>query len=219
MITAAVAPLQAQVTTLQNQLAALPQGAAPAVFIHSPNLQGSAKEQLQRIVRATGGTCTGLGTLTGRPMNSDPISSNNVSGISCTGFYFTISGAATASDTAVVQPLQGNLTVWYDGPNCTGNAYVSVAQLNDQSLSAGALANGAVFRAYQNGADDPMNAASYLMLKPGTAVSDPVLMSSLANLQCTAQGGISFDVYQLAANDETVSGVPSAPIPGPVTVQ
>lgn len=219
LISAAVAPLQQQVTTLQGQVATLQSAgaAAPAVFIKAPNMPAAKVARQLSNKAGSGPTCTGLGTLTGRPTSSDPISSDDVSGVSCTGYYFTVSGAATSSDNAIVQGLQGNLPVWYDAPNCTGNAYVTVGA-GSQSLSNGALANGAVFRAYLASADDPTNTASYLMLQPGTASSEPTLLSELQNGQCGAVSVTQFVVYELATNDQTVSGVPSAPIPGPVTI-
>ena len=202
MIASAIAPLQQQLNTLQSST-------APAVFIKAPNAPAiSVKAMLRGTTQKTQSTppCTGLGTLTGRPDTSDPIASNLISGVSCAGYYYTISGAATSAQQAVVQPLSGALTVWFDSPNCQGNAYVSLNSGN-QSVSPGAVANGAVFTV----------AGTYWMLKPGTAVSDPAILSSYQSGQCSAFSG-SWDMYQLAPNDQTVSGVPSAPIPGPVTI-
>src|SRR5256885_1960993 len=213
--------LQQQVTDLQTQVATLQHSAAPAVFIRAPNapavkLAPRASDKITAFATSAASTCTGLGTLTGRPSDSDPIKSDNVSGVSCAGFYFTVSGGAASTATALVQPLQSALAVWFDSPNCTGSAYVSVANGSAQSLSSGALANGAVFRAYA-AVNDPTDVSSYWMLKPGTAKVAPLLLSYLQGLQCSATS-LSFDVYQLEPNDPTVSGVPSAPIPGPVTI-
>jgi hypothetical protein len=201
MIAAAIAPLQQQINSMQPS-------ASPAVFIKAPNAPAVkvASQMHGDKSQSAPPSCTGLGTLTGRPSTSDPIASNLISGISCTGYYYTISGAATSAQQAVVQPLSGALTVWFDSPNCQGNAYVSLNSGN-QSVSPGAVANGAVFTV----------AGAYWMLKPGTAVSDPAILSSYQSGQCSAFSG-SWDMYQLAPNDQTVSGVPSAPIPGPVTI-
>lgn len=209
MITAAVTPLQQQIATLQGQVSTLQQAQTPAVFIRAPNAPAIAIRAQLRGTSAktttTTTTCTGLGTLTGRPNNSDPITSNDLAGVSCTGYYFTVSGAATASDTAVVQPLASTLFVWFDAPNCTGNAYVTIGS---GSLSNGALANGVVFTV----------GTSYFMLKPGTASAQPNLLSDWQGGSCSNTTVSKLVVYPLAPNDPTVSGVPSAPVTGPVTI-
>lgn len=213
MIASAIAPLQSQIATLQSQVGA----SAPAVFIKAPNAPAvKAASQMRGTSQkaTTQPSCTGLGTLTGRPSNSDPIASDLISGVSCTGYFFTISAAATSAQQAIVQPLQGNLSVFFDAPNCAGNAYVAVST---SGVSQGALANGAVFRVPTN-PDDPTVASTYWMLQPGTTSSQPVILSQYQNGQCNAVSISQFVVYQLAPNNQTVSGVPSAPVQGPVTI-
>lgn len=216
--------LAQQVSALQGQVAAMQQSAAaaPAVFIRAPNAPAPKAARQGVSIKTTSPSCSGLGTLTGRPSDSDPISSDDISGISCTGYYFTVSGAATSSDNAIVQPLLSTIAVLYDSPNCAGNAYVALGSgftWNGVAagVSSGAVANGAVFRVYMNGSNDPTNAASYLMLKGGTALSNPLIQSVLVNSACQPFNS-SLGVYELAPNDQTISGVPSAPIPGPVTI-
>lgn len=205
LINTAVAPLQQQITTLQSEVAA--SGATPAVFIHAPNAPTVTIKAQLRNKAASAPTCTGLGTLTGRPSDSDPIASNLISGISCAGYYFTLSGAATSADTSSVQPVPSQIPVWFDAPNCSGNAYVTVGA-GVQSVSAGALANGAVFT---------VNGTAY-MLSPGAAPAQPALLSQYVNGSCNAVNVAQLVVYPLAANDPTVSGVPNGSIQGPVTI-
>lgn len=203
-----ITTLQSQVAQLQTEVAAL--GAAPAVFIKAPNAPTvKVAEQMRTASQkaTTTSSCTGLGTLTGRPSNSDPIASNLISGVSCAGYYYTLNGAATSADTSTVQPLEASLPVWFDSPGCAGNAYVTVGA-GSQSLSVGALANGAVFTV--NG--------TYWMLKPGTASAQPNLLSEFVNGNCINNSVSQLVVYPLAPNDQTVSGVPNAPIQGPVTI-
>lgn len=219
LISQAVTPLQNQIATLQSQVGALQSSssAAPAIFIRAPNAPAVKVASQPRGVsaKATPSTCTGIGTLTGRPNNSDPLSTDNISGVSCTGYYFTISGAATSADSAIVQPAPAAVTIGYDGPGCTGNAY-ALASFNGTGITEGAVANGAVFRAY-SGTNDPTNPSSYLMLKAGTTLSSPNILSVLQGSSCSSFSG-QLSGYPLVTNDQTVSGVASAPIPGPVTI-
>lgn len=213
LIAQALAPVQQQVSTLQSQVSALQGSATPAVFIRAPNAPAIAIKAQARGTsqKATAPTCTGLGTLTGRPTDSDPLATDDISGVSCTGYYFTVSGAATSAQSADIQGPPSGVRVWFDAPNCTGNAYVTINPSG--GLSQGALANGAVFTI-----GDPTVAANYLMLKPGTASSQPNLQSDLQNGACTNTAVSQLVVYPLVTNDSTVSGVPSAPIAGPVTI-
>lgn len=211
MITQAVTPLQQQITALQNQVNGM--GPAPAVFIRAPNAPAIAIKAQQRGTsqKAATTTCPGIGTLTGRPNDSDPIATNYISGVSCTGYYFTVSGAATSASSATVQPAPAVVTIGFDAPNCTGNAYV-IASFNGTSISQAALANGAVMTT-----GNPAVAANYWMLKPGTAVTTPNFLSILNGTTCSSWSG-SISAYALVPNDPTVSGVSNAPIPGPVTI-
>lgn len=207
--------LQQQVATLQGEVATLQGSTAPAVFIKDPNgpaVKVQVRHQLSDKATGSTSTCTGLGTLTGRPANSDPITTDLISGVSCTGFYFTVSSAATSAENAVVQPLPPSVAVFYDAPGCTGNAYVAAPgtfQWNgvDVAISNGALANGAVFTV----------GASYEMLNTGISPTSVSVQSLQVNGSCSAFSTV-LSLYPLAPNDPTVSGVPSAPIPGPVTI-
>lgn len=212
LISQAVAPLEQQVTTLQADISTLQQSSAPAVFIRTPNSAPVAiKSQHGTSQKTTSTTCSGLGTLTGRPTDSDPLATDDISGVSCTRYYFTVSGAATSAQNGYIQGPPASVRVWFDAPNCTGNAYVTISPSG--GLSEGALANGAVFTV-----GDPTVATNYLMLKPGTASSQPNLQSDLQAGACTNTTISQLVVYALVPNDSSVSGIPSAPIPGPITI-
>lgn len=226
LIAQAVTPLQQQVTSLQTQVTTLQQGAAPAIFIQAPNAP-SVKMQIraQLSAKATGTTsaptCTGLGTLTGRPADSDPIVSNNLSGVSCTGYYFTVSAAATSSAQGYIQPLSPQIAVLYSAPGCTGQPYVGVGQLPYtwdgvplQGVAEGALGAGAVFTIGSPGGGDP---SAYWMLPAGAASASLNMESAYWQGQCIA-ATFTLTAYPLQTNDAATSGVPSAPIPGPVTI-
>lgn len=215
MITQATTPLENQITALQSQVAAIQSAAEPAVFIKAPNapaVKVQLKSQLRNKSTSTSTTtCTGLGTLTGRPDSSDPLSTDNISGVSCAGYYFTVSGAATSTDNAVIQPPPPSVAIGYDSPGCTGNAY-ALESFNGTGITQGAVANGAVFTV-----GDPTSPANYLMLKAGTASTTPNILSVLQKGSCISFSG-TLSGYALVTNDSTASGVPSAPIPGPVTI-
>jgi len=208
--------LQQQVTTLQGEVATLQGSAAPAVFIQAPNAPAvklQLRHQTSDKSTSTASTCTGLGTLTGRPPTSDPISSDDISGISCTGYYFTVSGAATSAQMAQVQPLPSSIAIFFDAPNCAGNASVTAPGTftwngKDAGISNGATANGAVFT----------SGSTYYMLKAASTAGSTLVQSVLIGGGCNAFSGTLKPTYALATNDQSVSGVPSAPIPGPVTI-
>ena len=210
MINAAVAPLQQQVNTLQSELANV--GQSPAVFIRAPNAPTvTLKRQVSTSQKfSPSSSCTGLGTLTGRPTTSDPITSNLISGVSCSGYYFTVSAAATSAQNAYIQGLLSEASIYLDAPNCTGNAYIGVGF---QGLSQGAVSNGAVFAS-----PEPYTTTQviYMLTAGETPVS--VNAESYWNGGCFPASGTAMVLYALVPNDPTVSGVPSAPIPGPVMI-
>ena len=226
LINSAVAPLQQQVASLQTEVTSLQQAAAPAVFIQAPNapavkMQVHAQLSAKATGSTTASTCTGLGTLTGRPADSDPIVSNNLSGVSCTGYYFTVSGAATSSADGYIQPLSSGIAVLYTAPGCTGQPYVGVGQLSYtwngvplQGVAQGALAAGAVFTIGSPGGSDP---SAYWMLPAAATATSINMESAYWQGQCVP-ATFTLTAYQLQTNDSTSSGVPSAPIPGPVTI-
>lgn len=219
LIASAIAPLQAQVNTLQTQVNALEGQTAPAVFIQAPNGPTVAVKRQrnfgQKTSTTTTSTCTGLGTLTGRPRSSDPIESNNLSGISCTGYYFTVSGSATSAQTSYIQGVAPEINVWWTNANCTGNPYVAAGGTGMLGpVSSGAIANGFVFTTI----DPTTGNLVYWMLKAGTtAASANVLSVQSGTAGCNPATG-PLSLYAVVPNDQTVSGIPSAAIPGPVTI-
>lgn len=230
MITAAVTPLQSEITTLQSQVQAL-QGTAGStsarVFITAPNASAVTALVRQAVTRGTASTtCTGIGTLTGRPATSDPMTSDVYSGISCTGYYFDISGSV-AGGTSDIQQTQ--FEIGFDGANCTGDAYIVPWGAQPQLpllAQAGAVFTAAPSDAFGMRGADWSNAANYWYLKAGTS---PVAFTAASfyayNQGCLAAGDERLPsplntqaAYPIAANDASVTGIPSAPIPGPVLI-
>ena len=205
---------------LQAQVAAIP---SPAVYIKAPNAPNI--QMVRRTTESVGGGSTQAQTaalpspcnwtLTGRPPTSDPIQSDTYSGISCAGYYFNISGAATSNDDATVQQLGGNQYVAFDAANCTGNAYVI-------DLPAVAVVNGIVFGMNPQDpnfqGNDPSNPAYYWYVPAAEAVSTVSMLSEWQPGVGCSNNTASLTGYSALTNDPSVTGIPSAPIPGPVLI-
>lgn len=208
--------------TLQTQVAAIP---SPAVYIKAPN--APSIQMVRRTTESVGGGSTQAQTaalpspctwtLTGRPTSSDPLQSNIYSGVSCTGYYFDISGAATASDQGIIQGLVG-AEIDFDGTNCTGNAYV-------RAVPQTAIVNGFVFGlnpqdpGFQG--TDPSNPAYYWYVPAGETPTTVQSLSMWRNgAGCSNNPSVAAlnEAYPILPNDSSVTGIPSAPVPGPVLI-
>lgn len=206
-------------TSLKAQVDAI---GSPAVYIKAPNAPTVTVNR--RMTESVGGGSTSITaaalpspctwTLTGRPTSSDPLQSNIYSGVSCSGYYFNISSAPTASDSGILQQpdtTSGQITLYFDQPGCVGNPYI-------YGLSAAAMAQGAVMRVDATGADPTgVDPNTYYYLPPGSSPSPVATQSAMYKGSCTGlitTGG----QYKLLPNDPTVTGVPSAPIPGPISI-
>lgn len=211
MINASIAPLQREISQLQS-------AAQPAVYIQAPNQPAVSTKEHRH---AAGAACTGLGTLTGRPDSSDPLQTDNLSGVSCTGYYFTVSGAATSSDFAYVQPLPPSVGAAYTAPDCGGTPYLLASSSTISwngvyvlGATQSAVGNGAVFTLGSSGGAIPL---AYWMLPAGATAANINMLSFYFQGQCE-EFSFTLPAYELLPNDPTTSGVPSAPIPGPVTI-
>lgn len=220
MIATAVQPLQQQVATLQAQVQALQSqgGTRPAVFITAPN----APVATRSITRAGPNTCTSIGTLTGRPTQSDAIRGTIYSGLSCTLYNFNITGAATAADSGLIQPLSGGVDVDFTGANCTGNAFVR----STGSVSPLAVASGVVFTLNPqdtSGAGmqfaDYSNPANYWYIPAGQPMdtTTPIVSSWQSSGCFAANVGTAFG-WAALPNDPVITGIQSAPVQGPVLI-
>ncbi|MGH8127858.1 MAG: hypothetical protein ACRETC_05755 [Gammaproteobacteria bacterium] len=212
--------LKTELATDEATIASLKASSA-AVFIRAPN--APTVKVMRRSTESVGGSNTAITkaalpspctwTLTGRPTSSDPMQSDVVSGVSCSGYYFNISGAASASDNAYLQPL--NTAVYFDGTNCTGTAYVS-------NIPATAITGGIVFGLNPNDGftqSDALNSAYYWYIPANSALQFVPMQSNWnpgANSCTNAAGDVSG--YIAIQNDPTVTGIANAPIQGPVLV-
>lgn len=239
---AAVATLQSDVKTLQSQVAALQaqpsgSGSTPAVYIVAPNDKAAnavARDAYQALMRrrtteavatTTATTqavtpCTGIGTLTGRPFNSDALGSNKLSGKSCTGYLFNISTALTG-EYGYIQPLlTGQLL--FTGMNCSGDMYVSPYWYKNgvPTFTEEGVNDGAVFTFDPNNLG-PNDTSTYYMVQAGETATTGLTMASLwdtAANSCQSTTIDSIATFLVQPNNSTTTGIGSAPVAGPVTV-
>lgn len=216
-------------TSLKAQVAAI--GSA-AVYIKAPNATAYSARSASRRTESVGGSntgvmpaattgCPGIGTLTGRPTSSDPLQSSIASGISCTGYYFDVSMAATSSEYGYIQWVPATAQLAWDGTNCTGNMYVGI-----NGFGTGAATNGAVFRWAPGGegaagltASSEADTSTYYEVKPGAAQTVTVLSTNGgADSTCTPATISGFVGYAVIPNNVTDSGIESAPIQGPIVI-
>lgn len=217
-----VASLQQTVTQQGQEITALQSssgsGAASGLYltISAPNAHTASLSTMSVggssggvHTDATGTTCTGLGTLTGHPNTSDPISSNVLSGYSCSGYLFNVTGSVTGG-VSDIQPLASGIELDFTGTNCTGNVYV-------RNVPAAAIANGIVFAFNASGTIDYTNAANYYYV-PAGQTAEQVTMLSFYNGSCQniTGGGTVLKGYPVSPNDPTVTDIDSAEIAGPV---
>ncbi|HET8552714.1 MAG TPA: hypothetical protein VFM97_09605 [Gammaproteobacteria bacterium] len=154
-----------------------------------------------------------LGTLTAHPNNSDPRATNQLAGISCSGYNYQIS-AATAAENAVIAGLPNEQQLLFTGAGCTGDVYLNWASVADQ-------VGGEVFAAaiFSDGrADWLTDPNAYKMLKAGTQPTSITYLSHSDGTNCydSPAANTQQEAYAVVANDVAITNLPSAPIPGPV---
>lgn len=217
-----------QIAALQAAVGSLSGAARPAVFITAP--AASFAKAMGRSLKPAAleeSSCSGLGTLTGRPDSSNPITSNLLAGVSCSGYLYVISQASTGDDQAVVQGIPISSLYW-TANDCTGPAYV---QRNSTLLSTEVFISGAVFRLTGSPAEptDPSVASNYLYVPAGATPVSVVAGSFLVNDGPNAQRCVSYSEFStppptidsaiaVLPNDPAVTGIPSAPIAGPISI-
>lgn len=102
-----------------------------------------------------------------------------------------------------------------------GNFYV-LSNFNNTGLSAGAATSGMVFFFDTTNLGQPpnstsaANAAYYWYVAAGTTPTSMTFQSIWTNGGCLAWNGAPLPGYAVLSNDSTVTGVASAPRPGPV---
>lgn len=206
--------------------AALKAVPAPSVFIHGASL--TTADGARRTLAVTGCVSVAtLGTLTGRPRTSNPIADGEESGISGKGYYFTISGAPTANDCGDIATVPANVTIYFSDASCHTPEGVT-------GMSKQAIAQGFVFHSDLDGTDPGFtDAGHYWTLAANTAPvsmsyqslttsSDGIHITCLATYNngagSSANNSGTITAYPVVNNDPTVTGIPNAPVQGPLTV-
>jgi hypothetical protein len=226
--TTQIAALQEAMTSLKSQVDTFSARPRPAVFVQAPRAANVSALKFGRTSSASTSECTGLGTLTGRPDSSNPITSNLLAGVSCTGYVYVMTQAATAADHGLLQSLPVASLFWTSS-DCTGPAYVS-PNYAAGSLSGGVFVNGVVFRRTGSPAapTDPNDASTYLYV-PANAPGVTVTPGSFINRQTNTETCVSYAAFtvppqpvdaavQVLVNDPVVTGLPSEPIAGPIVI-
>jgi hypothetical protein len=221
-----VSDLQATVADLKATVKTIPKTNAAAdlyLAIKAPNVNHAANARHRAMAlglsqrEEAANPCTTLGTLTGHPRTSSPIHSNALAGISCTGYLFTVSAAAEG-ETAYIQPFADNpprakypdrVGVYFTTDNCTGTAY-----LRDSETTAALRAHGGVFARVVSaeGLDDPN---AYFYVPANAPVKKNITTASRDSGGCEP-AHFTMDAYKVLVNDPSITGIDSAPIPGPV---
>ncbi len=217
----AIADLQSGQQANQTAIADL-QSSSTAVSslklaIVAPNAMAARRARLRAPNTSTASppACLTIGTLTGHPQTSDPISSGVLSGISCTGYYFNVSEAPASAD-GDLQELTNGVLVGFDGAGCTGNAYVEPGA----QFAAVSVESGVVFvmdTANAGGTPDYANAANYWYVPAAESETSYTAASYyLFGTGCHSAQPVQTGGFMAAANDSAVTGEISAPIAGPV---
>lgn len=208
---------------LQTQVTALSSGPRPTIFVTAPRspavrameAKRAATSGVRGAANAGEAACNGLGTLTGQPDTSNPVSSGMIGAISCTGYRYVVSDAVSADEEGMIQPVPPEATVWAT-TDCTGQAYVRRTQ--GSGLSAGVFAQGAVFSVR-----DPADGTTtgYVAVYPSTPrMTIPFGSFRDRFNRCQAfAGDVTIEnAIPLMPNDEAITGVPSSFITGPILI-
>lgn len=200
-----VQTLQANYTSLSNRFTALKLAVS----------QGGSSSTANAVYATSSTTSTCAWTLI-----SASLTNNQLQAATCDGYYVNIS-EATSAGSGFVQPLSGSISLGFTGASCSGSFYV-LSNFNNIGLSAGAATSGVVFFFNTTNLGQPpdstsaANAAYYWYVAAGTAPTTATFPSIWTNGGCLTWNGGQLPGYAVLANDVTVTGVASAPRPGPV---
>lgn len=154
---------------------------------------------------ATG--CPGLG-------NVISVQNDSYTIMSCTGVLMTVGIAPTANDTSALFGPTGAYQVWWDQPNCQGNAFTRAAP----GISGAGLVNGYAFWMDPtfSGAHD---STTYWMVAPNTTPTDGVtVVSFFDGNSCQSTSAVLDGLYAVVPADENVTNWPNALVQGPVLI-
>lgn len=199
---AAVAPLKADIESLQTENAALKAGQSKLTLIGKVHGVASTELRMQGEFRTEAvsapnfGPCADMGVLVGftnQGSNTapDPLTANFQAFKQCTGYYYE------------AQVGTGNISIasriFWDGPNCTGNMYeweAGGAGYNTQTLESGV-----VFISPVDGSELAVTAGQ---------TAQPIMIQSAwvaANPGCQSDVETQL-LYSVTANVTSVTGVP-----------
>lgn len=138
------------------------------------------------------GPCANMGVLEGKAGGTSTLTSPIETFQTCNGYEYSVS--------AVDGSLQ-SISIEFDGPNCTGNAYASIGTINSQ-----VAINGAVFV-------NPLN-KSVVYVSAGSQKSTPIIISfSDPSGVCSNLSSPGPDTaFITIPNNTSITGVSNSPI-------
>lgn len=156
-------------------------------------VHGTSSYTLTRTISQSFGPCPDMGVKVGDEYTSGPLDSLYQAFKQCTGFYYETSVATGELKTAN--------RIYFDGPACTGNAFVWDA--GGQGYDRQKLDSGVVFISPADG--------QTLMVSPGQS---PQLIQAqsvfiIQNGICTPDGDLQ-PMWSVIPNDISVTGIPNS---------
>lgn len=200
-----IAALQAEVSSLQNSIKQIQ-------LIGKPIGQAIAQTDSVRSFRMLGeptlapgavtgqfGPCADMGVLQGRGGSDtgDALDSQFEIFKQCTGYSYSISNLTGLLD---IPPY-----LTWDGPNCTGNAYLEM-DIPQNTMNADAVKNGLVFQS-------PVDSTVYEI--PAGEQPQQIMIQSAINTRggmCGADQELRLVIHAIP-NNTSITGVPNSMIP------
>lgn len=141
---------------------------------------------------------------------------DTLQGMSCNGYHFTVNEAPKGKEAFLGTPA----IVYYPDANCQGQPYVQQPVPGQAGIDVDTVINGGVWY-YAPNAMSPTDPASYVYLPAGETQDNVAIASYMtvgATYTCTELAIPSLTVYALQQNDESITGIASAPVSGPVAI-
>lgn len=210
MINDAVAPLQQRIAELETRIN------DPRDTVYSPGESGAFGKY------AKTSHVVDIGTLVAT-IPSEPFTPQRYTILSPNGYMYGVSNIT--ADNVLIDYLAGpglspDGAIYFESPDCTGQAYVLEGQFTGR-ITRDAARQGIVFRLgagqFNSVVDDPNQ---YYYVPKDSASAEITALSRKSKLEeCEVlQQPITWAAFEAFVNDPAVTGVESMPIPGPLNI-